>query len=362
MDNIYLDGAAASRYGNEILAFYLKAMTEDYANQEGIHSPAYQARQHLKEAEKQLLDATVSAPENHRVIWASSATECFRILAGFIGRAKVISSTLEHPALTANFRRDCVLHTLSCDTAGQIILPGAVTEQPQAVIFHHVQSEIGVIQDQARLFAAFPDALKISDSVQSAGKIDLEPSADIHIISGIKFGSPGGAAMLCRKNAPGIDQLEKFVKKMRSEEYQLSRISVPLCRTMAFAAGTAVRNMKKNFEHISRLDRILTGKLANLNIFPLLVQNVPKSPYISNFFLPGMQAAVIVRMLSAQGIHCASGSACAAESGAPSPALLALGKSKKDAYSGLRISFDRQSSENDVNFLAFELEKALKNY
>ena len=102
--------------------------------------------------------------------------------------------------------------------------------------------------------------------------------------------------------------------------------------------------------------------LAEVGIQTLLPENASVSPYIANFFLPGIQAAVVVRALAESSVFCASGSACAAEAGGPSPALLALGKLRKDAFSGLRISFDGATTENDVDFLAFELKKVLKNY
>ena len=168
--------------------------------------------------------------------------------------------------------------------------------------------------------------------------------------------------MICRKDSLHTAKLERFTGQMRSSDYLLSRISVPLCRAMAFAAQRCAKDRELRLKEISELNTLLKLHLAKLSVDPLLPDSAPQSPYIINFFLPGIQSAVIVRMLSEAGIYCSSGSACAAESGGPSPALTALGKSKTDAYSGLRISFDRFSTGNDVNFLAFELEKALKNY
>ena len=170
------------------------------------------------------------------------------------------------------------------------------------------------------------------------------------------------AALICRRKNGLLSKLEGTVRAMREKDYTLSRINVPLCRAMAFAAADGAKCREREFERISALRDKLQAALARFSIFPLLPPEAAVSPYINNFFLPGIQAAVIVRALSAKGIHCASGSACAAESGMPSPALLALGKNKKDAYSGFRVSFDRFSDENDVDFLSFELEKALKNY
>ena len=75
-----------------------------------------------------------------------------------------------------------------------------------------------------------------------------------------------------------------------------------------------------------------------------------------------MQGAVLVRMLSELGVMTSSGSACAAESPDPSPALLALGYRRNDAYSGLRLSFGGSPAPDTPDFLLAALEKVLQNY
>ena len=78
--------------------------------------------------------------------------------------------------------------------------------------------------------------------------------------------------------------------------------------------------------------------------------------------VPGHQGGVLVRMLSEEGVMVSSGSACASETDTPSPALTALGFRKKEAWSGLRISFDNSSRPEEVKFLLSSLESVLKKY
>ena len=357
----YFDNAAAARPAPEVLDFYRQAMQEDFANQEAVHLLGYQLRKKLDNAAKELCNALFGDSENFQVIWGTSATECFRIVAGYLAGTGVISSKLEHPALIANFQKQTTLKLLDISNDGRIIVPQEKSAC-DAVIFHHVQSETGLIQDLTSLFSAFPDALHLTDAVQSAGKMPLCKAADLHIISGIKFGAPGGAAVIWKKSVQKLKKLAAFAETMRRNDYALSRVNVPLCCTLAFAARLKSEQQKADFDKVSALNLRLRNLLEQDGIFPLLNEDVPTSPYIVNFFLPGIQSAVIVRALSESGIYCSSGSACAAEAGGPSPALLALGKSKKDAFSGLRISFDAMTTENDVDFLASSLKKVLKNY
>ena len=358
---IYFDHAAAARPDEDVLNFYLEALRSDFANQESLHQLSYNARMNLTSAGAGLCAALLKEPERFSVVWGESATGCFRLLSMFLKGKKVLSGTLEHPALTANFRKNCNLQLLSCARNGNITIPENIPEC-DAVIFHHVQSELGVIQDLKQLFSAFPGALHITDAVQAAGKLPLSPEADVHIISGIKFGSPGGAAILFRKDAPLLKKFPAFAAAYRSTEYEVSRDSVPLARTLAFAAARRAGAMQENFSRVSRLARRLDEQLAAEGITPTLPPESGQTPYIRNYLLRGVQSAVIVRALSAAGFAVAAGSACAAESGKPSAALRALGLSAKEAYSGLRISLDVTNTENDVDFLAFELKNALKNY
>ena len=78
--------------------------------------------------------------------------------------------------------------------------------------------------------------------------------------------------------------------------------------------------------------------------------------------LPGVETGVLVRMLSEAGIMAAAGSACSSESREPSPALLAIGFRRADAWSGLRVSLGPDSSGGDAEKLIKAVRNVLKNW
>ena len=357
----YFDHAAAARPDDETLEFYLAEMKRHFANQEALHDLAYQARMRLTEAAGELLEALLPDSAGLGVIWSDSATSCFRLLANYLAGCKTISGKLEHPALTANFKKQTLLTELTAGRDGQLVLPPELPKA-EAAVFHHVQSETGAIQDLDRLFAAFPRALHITDAVQSAAKLPLNRSADIQIISGIKFGAPGGAAILYRKKAPLMDKFPVFAAAFRTRDHALSRVSVPLCSALAFAARRRSIKLADNLAKVKILAAHTISVMEANGFHPLLAPPAPSSPYICNFLLPGIQSAVIVRALSACGVRCASGSACASETGEPSRALLSMGLSCDEAFSALRISFDADQEIKDVDFMLSALLEALKNY
>ena len=147
----------------------------------------------------------------------------------------------------------------------------------------------------------------------------------------------------------------------RKKEHRLSRIPAGTIFTFAFAAELRARNRAEKYREMREFDAELRARLAGKKLRPTLPAEVA-SPFILHLTAAGMQGAVLVRMLAEQGVMASSGSACAAESPDPSPALLALGYKRNDAYSGLRLSFGGPLAPDAAKILPAALEKVLQNY
>lgn len=340
----------------EVLDFFRRAWQEYPVNQEALHLAAYRCRQVLADAEKRLA-RTLTGNENDSVLWSDSATGIFRMLGNAPCCKNAVISSLEHPAAAANFRA-----VLKCraDASGRIIPEAA--EKVDAVCFHQVQSELGVVQDLSSLFAAYPGACRIVDAVQAAGKMPLYAGADVLVVSGAKFGSPGGAAAIIAEKSPFAGVLLKHAGKFRHADYAAGRVCVPQALTMSFAAEKMAAAMNSAAETAAILKSRIIRRCAAWQIVPTIPECVPQSPFILNLTLPHQQSAIVVRALSAAGVHTAAGSACSAESDSPSAALLAIGRNKNTAYRGLRISFAPSTGSDEVDFFLFQLENVLKNY
>ena len=358
---VYLDCASAMPPDPEVSDFYIRELQSNFANQEAIHHLAYRGRKAVSAAGEKL-SAALTGSTDYQVIFGATATDIFRIITSFPEFSKAVSSKLEHPALQANLQRNCGdLKLLDADRNGVIIPP----EQPlscQLAAIHHVQSELGVIQNPDTIFNAAGGCCKMLDAVQSAGKLPFYHDADITVISGVKFGSPCGAAALLHPQSVFSEKLLKHAEKYRHHDYACGRVPVAAAATLAFAAEKQAAGREQNFRKISRLNALCRELCSSLDITPTIPDGVPVSPYILHLLLPFQEAAVIVRALSGAGVYIASGSACSAESDTPSPALRAIGLSGKTAYRALRISFGERNSEEDVIFFISALKKALKNY
>ncbi len=360
---IYLDQAAAARPEPAVLDFYRRELALSYANQEAAHRLGYDLRGRLEEVAREL-SRSLTGRDDYLVVWGNNGTELFNLLADspLIAGKRVLSSRLEHPALLASLHRTATkVDLVPVGADGRLRVPEEVNAS--VAFFHQVQSELGVVQDIKPLVGV---AL-IVDAIQSAGKLPLPSGFDVAVISGHKFGAPGGAALLIRPEFSGASSLVKFARRYRHTDYRCGRPEPALLFTMAFASSLRCTNLERDLERIRELNlrgrQLLSGlslpggKRSYCTIAPELA-----SPYILHLMLPEVQAGVIVRMLSERGIMVAAGSACASESRDPSPALVALGFSRGEAYSGLRIGFGFNTSFDEVKKLAGALEDVLKNY
>ena len=361
---LYCDQAAAMRIDEEVLTFYTHACRIASANQEALHQEAREVRKALEAAGDELA-RDVTGGNDFTVCWADSGTGIFNLLfaTGLFHNKHILTSRLEHPALEAQLRRSGSQITYApCDRQGKV---QKVQGDFGFAALTAVQSELGTIQDLSELFADLPaECIRFADAVQMAGKLPMKEvvsSVDLLALSGIKFGSPGGAALLVRKNTPWSKKFLKAVEKARHPDYVVPRVFPPAALSCAYAFHARQEMLEESLQKQRELNLFLRQALKSEEILFSVPENA-SSPYILHCFLPGKQGAVVLRQLSERPIFAGSGSACAAESAAGSPALRAVGYSKKESFSGLRLSFGFDFSREQAEFLAENLLSVLKNY
>ncbi|MDD3885347.1 MAG: aminotransferase class V-fold PLP-dependent enzyme [Victivallaceae bacterium] len=370
--DIYLDHASAMRPDPRILDFYREAALRGFVNQEASHGAAYRIRRELADAAVEL--AEVLSVPGCRVVWGSSGSALAALVGGspVVAGRRVLSSQLEHPAVSAALRRGAAQVVMLPNRAdGRIQMPAKPDGEAvfELLAIHHVQSELGVAQDFDGLAAAArtrePGIFVWCDAVQSAGRLALPHDFDCCMISGHKFGAPGGAALLLSER--GERALRPYVEKARHLDYLIGRPDPAMCLALTRAAGLAAGEMAANLQSVRSLNALcrtaLTGmRLPGGGVLKFTVEAENSSPYILHFILPGLQAAVVVRMLSELGVEVASGSACASETRVSSPVLAAVGVPKRDGFSGMRVSFAPSSTAEEAEKFLECFRAVLKNY
>jgi len=371
---IYLDNAAAMPVHPLALEVFQQAVISCYANQEAIHGAADVIRRRLRQSAAELISCLGIAPDTATVFWSDSGTSVIAALLRHprFARGEILLTGAEHPALTAAVRRLGVPFQWIPLDHGRIDLARLeplLHEKISLVAVHQIQSETGIVQDLPAvgllLRRKAPSAFFLADTIQAAGKLEIPWSAaklDGLLISGAKIGSPGGAAAVCRK--VGETDFLAPLAALRSTEHLVSRPLPAACLALTEALQQMQARRAENEQHVRTMNQAFRAVLNDdFPVRPVLLQPPENtSPYILHFLLPGYQAAVLVRMLSAENIFIAAGSACNAETPEPSPTLLAAGVSKADAFSGLRISFGPQNTVAEARTAAEALKQAVKNY
>jgi len=104
-------------------------------------------------------------------------------------------------------------------------------------------------------------------------------------------------------------------------------------------------------EHAAHMQSLCDRLTAALGGVEGIVFHIPQHhlPAIVNFSVVGYRSETMLHFLASKEIYVSSGSACA--KGKPSAVLTAMGLSKREADSAIRVSFGRDNTEQDVDRL-----------
>ncbi len=364
---IFFDHAAAEVIPQEVTDYYFDRLRDSgFVNQESVHAAGRQAAKRLEQAGNRL--SALFGRGRNTICWAATGSDLFRILAATFGNNAVsgkptaaLTSRLEHPAAEANLKYyfNQVIF-LENDRSGRFC--GELPPLPcRLALLGAVNSELGIIQNLSPFYREMKQqdtsgkSVFAVDFIQGAGKLQNVPDGDILLVSGHKFGAPGGAAMICRDRATA-EKLEGYRKNL----YGAGRVEVPLMESMVFALERRLETAGKNWDRVSVLNAFIRDELKEQVEFTLPLED--SSPYLLHFSVPGYQSGVLLRLLSAAGVMCSAGSACQAETGTPSRVLKALKWSDKKAYSALRLSFCPSNTLEEAREFVSVFRQVLRDY
>jgi len=374
---IYFDHAAASMLLPQLREKMPSVYAEFSGNPEAAHSGGYALRKALQNISDQLFKQLLPSapPEKRAVFFAADATMLLNTVGELLAERKSASwgSALDHAAARSVHKR-CFREygSMQLSEYGVICNLPSAPENPGLITVNHVQSEIGVKQDLVRLLpelrSAAPEAVILVDAVQSS-VFYAYPSAatvpDLLLISGEKLGAPGGAALLasgrhCQFFVEGFERLRKI-------EHRISKVCIPQAVLLAEAVKYNADQRIAALENIRQINQFLRNTLSNRTLpngkkLRFTVPADKAADHILHLLLPGYQSGVLVRMFAAENILLSSGSACESESAEPSYMLTALGCSRSDAYSGLRLSFGKENTLAEAEVFCEKLFQILTDY
>lgn len=279
----------------------------------------------------------------------------------------IICSAIEHHAILESCKfaesLGARVSRIPVDSEGFLDLEAleqAITEDTVLISVMAANNEIGTIQDLRAIgeIAKKHGVLFHTDAVQAFGQIPLfleEMGIDLLSASAHKLHGPKGVGLLVIRK--GV-RLPAFLHGGAQERgFRAGTENVPGIVGFAKAAEEAFAGMSEREKRKRELQKLFFRRLLEevpgikiTGVNPLEASGEKRLSGNVHICIEGIEAESLLLLLDQKGICASAGSACASGSVEPSHVLLALGKSHVEAYSGLRLSFEEDLKEEELEF------------
>ncbi len=378
---VYLDNAATTPLLSPVREVMEPYLNGSYGNASSPYAVAREARMALDGARTQV--ARLIGANADEIAWTGSGTEADNwvllgvALAHFEERGHFIVSGIEHHALLepAQTLREMGFEVdFAMPTSEGVVEPEAIESllrpDTRLVSLMSCNNEIGVRQPVARVARLCRErgALFHVDATQSAGKEALdvdfavnngtEGGCDLMTLSAHKIGGPKGAGALYIRRGTRMKPLLRGGAQERGRRAGTENVAA--IAGFGEAAKLALENLEANVAHLRGLQARLEAGLKTLTGVEIVAEKVSRAPHITSFIAKGKRAESLALNLDLRGFAVGTGSACASGALEPSHVLAAMGYSRDEARSVLRVSLGGHNTESDVDEFVSELGRLLQ--
>ena len=342
---VYLDHAATTPVLPAAQAAMADALGR-WANPSSPHADGRAARAALEDARERI---KLALGWNGELIFTSGATEAARLAFRRCWQTgpKPAISTVEHDAIRRQ-APEGERWNLGVGADGLVdpeqlatwlrIAPGGL------VAIQHCNSETGVLQPINEIIEATDAAgsYLIVDCAQTAGKLPLPPG-DMIMVSAHKLGGPPGIGALLVRDLKLLSPEGGQEKGYRSGTENLPAV-------MGFAAALEALPASLEAPYLKQqlANRFLLEQRLGDHGCEAVCSDSFRSPFVGSYPMPEMSAMAQLVRFDALGIAVSAGSACSSSSMKPSHVMDALGLDPALAANVIRVSFGKQTTEDDV--------------
>lgn len=392
---IYLDNAATTALSEKAREAMEPYFSAKFGNPSSIYRFGQEAKQAIESSRRTISSLLEVSPRE--IYFTGGGTESDNwAIAGLFFSAKteleVFTNSIEHHAvlescafvesLGAKVRRIPVDREgfLSLEALEEALQKSVKSagEKLRLVSVMAANNEIGTIERLSAIgrIAKKYGALFHSDAVQAFGQIPLsveDAGIDLLSASSHKIHGPKGVGLLYVRK--GV-KLSSFLHGGAQERgLRAGTENVPGIVGFATAAREAFSEMeekgKRKVALRNRLMKRLLEEVPGASITGVNPLVKPSSSVFTAAFperlpgnvhlcIEGVEGESLLLQLDQKGICASSGSACASGSLEPSHVLLAIGKSREEAFSGLRLSLDERLTEEELEYTVTAIKEGVK--
>jgi len=405
---IYLDHAATTAVSKSVREAMLPYFSEDYGNPSSLYLFAQKAKKAVEDSRRSI--AGLLGVNPREVYFTSGGTEAdnWAILSAFYSamgkksslsgseaeqksglsgsdveqksslsgaeavdqkqrQPHIICSAIEHHAVLESCKfaesLGARVSRIPVDREGFLDLEAleqAITEDTVLISVMAANNEMGTIQNLRAIgeIAKKHEVLFHTDAVQAFGQIPLsfsEMGIDLLSASAHKLHGPKGIGLLVIRK--GV-RLPAFLHGGAQERgFRAGTENVPAIVGFAKAAEEAFAGMGEREKRKRELQKLFFRQLLEevpgmqiTGVNPLEASEENRLSGNVHICIEGIESESLLLLLDQKGICASAGSACASGSVEPSHVLLAMGKSHVEAYSGLRLSFEEDLKEEELEF------------
>ncbi|MFY0401050.1 IscS subfamily cysteine desulfurase [Pantoea dispersa] len=373
---IYLDYAATTPADPRVASKMMQFLTLDgtFGNPASrSHRFGWQAEEAVDVARNQVAELINADPRE--IVFTSGATEADNLaLKGAAqqhqARGKhIITSQTEHKAVLdscAQLAREGFDVTFLQPGADGIVTPAmleaALRDDTVLVSLMHVNNETGVLQDIAALGALCHarDILFHVDATQSVGKLPLDVSAlpvDLMSFSAHKLYGPKGIGALWVRRKPKLQIDAQMHGGGHERGMRSGTLPVHQIVGMGEAYRIAREEMADESARLATLRHRLWQGISTLSDVQLNGSLEQGAPNILNISFAHVDGESLIMAL--KDLALSSGSACTSASLEPSYVLRAMGVDQQLAYSSLRFSLGRFTTQEEIDYAIGVVHKAV---
>jgi len=394
---IYLDHAATTAVSKSVREAMLPYFSEDYGNPSSLYLFAQKAKKAVEDSRRSIAGLLGINPRE--IYFTSGGTESdnWAILSAFYSamgkksglsgseaeqksglsgsdavdqkqrQPHIICSAIEHHAVLESCKfaesLGARVSRIPVDREGFLDLEAleqAITEDTVLISVMAANNEMGTIQNLRAIgeIAKKHEVLFHTDAVQAFGQIPLsfsEMGIDLLSASAHKLHGPKGIGLLVIRK--GV-RLPAFLHGGAQERgFRAGTENVPAIVGFAKAAEEAFAGMGEREKRKRELQKLFFRQLLEevpgmqiTGVNPLEASEENRLSGNVHICIEGIESESLLLLLDQKGICASAGSACASGSVEPSHVLLAMGKSHVEAYSGLRLSFEEDLKEEELEF------------
>ena len=363
---VYADNAATTRMSQRALAAMLPYLAEQYGNPSSLHTAGQEASRGLLQARESIARLLHCQPRE--IVFTSSGSESDNqalisaaALGAKSGRRHIVSTAFEHHAVLHTLRRlreqGFEVTLLPVGSSG-VIAPEQVArvirEDTCLVTVMAANNEIGTVQP----ITAIGDLCRThkipfhTDAVQAAGHLPIDvqtQNIDLLSLSAHKFHGPKGVGLLYAREGLPLTRLIEGGAQERGRRAGTENVAG--IAAMAAALEEVCGHMEETARRMAALrDRLIEG-LSRIPGSLLNGDSALRLPGNVNFCFAGIDGQTLLLLLDQRGICASSGSACTAGSLEPSHVLLAIGRSREEARSSVRLSLSEETTPEQADYL-----------